>query len=117
MIELRPNPEISSMIQEKCVRRMAVLRMRVGKSFRDGFPSRRSGCRPPDEDEKAEIEEFARTNGLSGRFDVAADRVFINKMSSGGINDFVEETEFHLFRRRDVPYLMSLKAAYEVMES
>lgn len=115
MIDIRANEDLSSVIQEECVRRMAVLRMRIGAHFSRGSRDRVGKNRPPNEEEKAELEDFARTMGLSGKFDVVADRVFMNTMSPGGMDVFREETEFHIFRRRDVPYLMSLKVALEVM--
>lgn len=117
MIEIRANRDLDPMIQNEFVRRMAVLHMKTGVPFRKGSPDHVGRNRPPSKDEESELLEFARKNDLFGKFDVVTDRVFNERISAGGMYDLTERTEFYLFRRRDVPYLMSLKTAMEVMET
>ncbi len=111
LIDLRPSPEISSIIQEESVRALSVLRMATGATMlntKRQFFKRHS---PPTRAEKKELAEFATGRGLDGIFEVAVDRVFSNALGGG----FIMQTEFHLFRETDMPYLMSLKTALEIM--
>jgi hypothetical protein len=123
VIEIRANRDLDPMIQNEFVRRMAVLHMKTEAPFRKGSPDHVGHNRPPSKDEESELLEFARKNDLFGKFDVVTDRVFNERISAGGMYDLTERTErterteFYLFRRRDVPYLMSLKTAMEVMET
>jgi hypothetical protein len=113
LIELCPSPELSSVIQEDSVRALSALRMAVGVTVliaKRQFFRRHS---PPTRPERKELAKFAVESGLEGVFYVAVDRVF----SGGYGGKTVMQTEFHLFRGQDVPYLMSLKTALEVMRT
>lgn len=117
MIELRAEPGIGELVQDERVRRMAALRVWLNQEVRMDSPTLLHKGRPPCEEEMDDIRHEAEENGLRGKFAVVADRVFHRSTSAGGVNVVTEMSEFHLFRRRDVPYLMSLKAAIEVMET
>jgi hypothetical protein len=108
--DVRPNPELDPIVQNATVRALAVFHMRSEKSMTQGAVLSRT--RPPDTAEMGEMVKCAGFYGLDAELEVAVDRVHVRKRGSGVI---LENTEFSLFRKSDVPYLMSLKTAMEVM--
>lgn len=112
MTDVRPNPELDLVVQNTTVRSHAVLHLRGEKSMTQGAVLSRT--RPPDAAEMEEMAKCAEIYGLDPELDVAVDRVYVRERGSGVIT---ENTEFSLFRRSDVPYLMSLKTALEVMDT
>lgn len=117
MIDLRAEPGIGRLVQDERVRRMAAFRVRLNKEVRMDSFHLLYRDRPPCEEEMDDIRHEAEENGLRGEFAVVADHVFHRSTSAGGVDVVMEMSEFHLFRLRDVPYLMSLKTALEVMDT